>query len=338
MGASYNGVTYGDLSPRVGLYAVAQFLAHAVPSLILERFAQTQAVPKNTGQLIKWRRSIPFNAAMEQLTEGVTPAPQGMSFEDVTSVVAQYGSWIPFTDVIQDIHEDPVLREMTTLAGEQAGLTKERILWNMLVGGTNVIYSGTATARNQVQAILDLGDIRLAQRTLKVALTKPITRMIDASEKIATQPVAGGFVAIGHTNLEQDLRNITGFIPREQYSQTSKLLSDYEIGKIEDVRFILAPHLTYFPGAGAGGSPAGVLLTGANVDVYPLVIFGQDAFAATPLKGMDSARVAVKNPKMGENEVDPLGQRGFVAWKMWYAAARLNETWMVRIETAVSAL
>lgn len=334
---SFSGVQYGDISPRVGLFAVANFLAHAQPSLELERVALTQAMPKNTGQVLKWRRAIPFAASMEALTEGITPAPMGIEYEDVSSVIAQYGSWIPFTDVVADTHEDDNLKQMTMLAGEQAALTKERILWNTIVAGTNVIYSGTATARNQVVAVIDLGDIRLAERTLKVAMAKPITRIIDASERIATQPVAGGYVAYGHTNMEQDLRNITGFVPRENYASTSKLISQNEIGKIEDVRFVLAPHFTYFPGAG-GAIGSGVLTTGGNADVYPLVILGQDAFAATPLKGMDTARVAVKNPKMGESEGDPLGQRGFVAWKMWYSAVRLNEAWMVRIEAAVSAL
>lgn len=336
--STYNGVTYGDISPRVGIFAVANFLAHAVHKLELEKYAQVVAVPKNVGNIIKFRRSVPFDAAMEALTEGVTPSPMGMSYEDVTTNLQQYGSWIPFTDVIADTHEDDNLKQMTILAGEQAALTKEKIVWNVLIGGTSVIYSGTATSRNTVVAPVDLGDFRLAQRTLKVALARPLTKMVDASEKIATQPIAPAYVAFGHTNLEQDLRNITGFIPREQYSNTTKILSEQEIGKIEDIRFILAPQFTYFPSA--GGTPAtGVLSTnGVNADVYPLVIIGADAFGVTPLKGMDSARVAVKNPKLGESETDPLGQRGFVAWKMWYSAVRLNETWMVRIESAVSAL
>lgn len=333
---SFSGVNYGDLSPRVGLYSVASFLVHAFPQLILERYAMTQAVPKNTGQVIKWRRPIPYAISTEQLVEGVTPAPLGLSYEDVTGVLAQFGAWIPFTDVVQDTHEDANLQAMTQLAGEQAALTKERILWNMMIGGTNVIYSGTATARNQVVAPIDVSDLRLAQRTLKVAMAKPVTRTLSASAKIATQPVAGGYIAIGHTNYESDLRNLPGFVAREYYA-SGTLINDYEIGKFEDIRFILAPHYTWF--AGAGGSPAtGVLATGANADVYPLVIFGQDAFAATPLKGADSANIAVKNPKMGDSYEDPLGQRGFVAWKFWYSATRLNEAWIVRIEAAVSAL
>jgi N4-gp56 family major capsid protein len=297
----------------------------------------TQAVPKNRGQVLKWRRPIPFAVSTEQLVEGVTPSPLGLQYEDVTGVLAEYGAWMGLTDVVADTHEDNNLKAMTMLAGEQAALTKERILWNMMIGGTNVIYSGTATSRVTVEAPIDLDSLRLVQRTLKTSIAKPITRMIDASEKIATQPVAPAYVGVGHTNLEQDLRAITGFVPRELYSNTTKLLSEFEIGKVEDLRIILSPFLTYFPGAGANGI-AGVLATDGDTDVYPMVFFGQDAFAATPLKGMESASIAVKNPQMGASYEDPLGQRGFVAWKMWFSANRLNEAWIVRTESAVTAL
>lgn len=334
---SFSPVNYGDIGARVGIYAVANFLVHAQPQLILERFAMTQAVPKNTGQVIKWRRPVPFQVSLESLVEGVTPSPQGFQYEDVTGVLAQFGAWIGFTDVIQDTHEDENLKTMTMLAGEQAALTKERILWNMMVGGTNVVYSGTATARNQVIAPIDIGDLRLVQRALKTSLARPITRMIDASPKIATQPVAPAFVAVGHTNFEQDLRAITGFVPRENYSNTTSLLHENEIGKLEDIRFILSPHFPALLGAG-GAVASGVLLTAGAADVYQMVVFGQDAFAATPLKGMESAQIVVKNPQMGVSYEDPLGQRGFVSWKMWYSASRLNEAWIVRVEAAVTAL
>ena len=90
--SSFSGVTYGDISPRVGIYAVASFLTHAQPILVLERFGSFQPVPKNVGQLMKWRRAIPFEVSMDKLVEGVTPPPQGISFEDVSTTLSQYGS------------------------------------------------------------------------------------------------------------------------------------------------------------------------------------------------------------------------------------------------------
>lgn len=325
-----------DISPRVGIYAVAKMLAYAQPMLVLEKFAQVTALPKNKGLTIKWRRPVPFDVSAVALTEGVTPAPQILEYEDVTSVISQYGSWVPFTDVIADTHEDPNLQVMTQLCGEQAASTKEAILWAELRGGTNVIYAGTANSRATVTAVLDEDDLRAAQRELKANHGRHITKMIGATDKTATEPVAPAFIAFGHSNLESDLRDLNGFTIREKYASYAPV-SDYEIGKFEDIRFILTPHLEPFFGAGSA-STTGVLNNGANVDVYPIVIVAQDAYGCTPLKGAESVAMGVLNPKMAGSYEDPLGQRGLVSWKMWFVATRLNEAWMVRIETACSAL
>lgn len=325
-----------DISPRIGIYAVAKLLRHAENQLVLEKFAKVEALPKNKGFTIKWRRAIPFDVSISALTEGVTPVPQILAYEDVTSTISQYGAWIGLTDVIMDLHEDPVLASMTELMAQQAAGIKEAIIWNTIRGGSNVLYSGTAISRPTVLAPLDETDLRLVQRVLKSNHTLPITKMLSASEKVATEPVAGGYIGFGHTNLESDLRDLSGFVVREKYASGS-VLSEYEIGKFEDLRIILTPHLEPFFGAGSA-TTTGVLNTNSAVDVYPLVFVGQDAFAVTPLKGMESVSIAVKNPKMGESYEDPLGQRGFVAWKMWYVATILNQSWMVRLETAVTAL
>jgi N4-gp56 family major capsid protein len=129
---------------------------------------------------------------------------------------------------------------------------------------------------------------------------------------------------------------MTSFVPIERYASGTPLHAN-EIGKVEEVRVILSPMLEPFVGAGSG-TTTGVLNNGSNVNVYPVIIFGEEAYGVTPLKGMDSAAIAVMNPKMAASYEDPLGQRGFVAWKMWYSAVRLNEQWMARIETAARSL
>jgi len=331
---SYSGVQYGDISPRVGIFAVAKMLDRAMPQLVLEKFGEVQALPKNKGLTMKWRRPVPFDVSPVALTEGVTPVPTVMEYEDVSATISQYGGWVGFTDVIQDTHEDPVLRDMTDLCGDAAATTKEMLLWSVIRGGTSVIYSGTATSRATVVATITDDELRSAQRVLKTNHGKHITKMIGASDKISTEPVAPAFLAFGHTNFEQDLRDIAGFVPREYYSNYSPV-SEYEIGKFEDIRFVLTPHLEPFFNSGSA-TTTGVLYT-TLVDVYPLVIVAQNAYAVTPLKGMNSVEMGVLNPKLAGSYEDPLGQRGLVSWKMWFVATRLNETWMTRIEAAVSA-
>lgn len=332
--SSFGINTYGDISPRVGIYAVANFLEHAGPVLILEKFAKTETLPKNRGQMVKWRRFVPFEINTTALVEGVTPAPNMLQYEDLSSIVSQYGGWVPFTDVILDTHEDPNLQKITMGLGEQAAAIKEAIIWNELLGGTNVLYAGTATSRATVEAPISEDELVAAQRFLKANKARPLTRMLKASQNIATEPVAPGYIAFGHTNLEPDFRALPEFVVREKYA-SGTLLSDYEIGKFQDIRVILSPQLDPFWGAGSADTLGLLSRDGANVDVYPVVIVGADAFGVVPLRGMDSATVTVKNPTATYE--DPLAQRGFASWKMWYVAVRLNEEWMVRIEAGASA-
>lgn len=331
---SFGVMTYGDISPRVGIYAVATFLEHAGPVLVLEKFARLEALPKNKGQLVKWRRFVPFEVNVSSLVEGVTPAPNSLQYEDVSTIVSQYGGWVTFSDVILDTHEDPNLQKISMGLGEQAAAVKEAIIWNELLGGTNVVYSGAATSRVTVEAPIAAADLIDAQRFLKANKAKPITKMLKASTNIATEPVAPAFIAFGHTNMEQDFRALPEFVVREKYSQYNTV-SDYEIGKFQDIRVILSPQLDPFWGAGSATTTGVLTRDGAKVDVYPVIVVGMDAFGVVPLRGMDSANVTIKNPVASFE--DPLAQRGFASWKMWYVAVRLNEEWMVRIEAAASA-
>lgn len=331
--SSFGVSTYGDISPRVGIYAVANFLEHVQPVLILEKFAKMEAVPKNKGQVIKWRKFVPFEINTEALVEGVTPAPNQLQYEDLTSVISQYGAWVTFTDVILDTHEDPNLQKITMGLGEQAAAIKEAIIYAELVGGTNVIYTGAATSRATVEAPISEDELVAAQRFLKANKARPITRMLRAGTGVATEPVAPAYLAIGHSNLEPDFRALNEFVPREKYAQMSTV-SDYEIGKFQDIRVILTPQNDPFWGAGSGTTTGVLSRDGADVDVYPILVMGQDAYGVTPLRGMDSVSVTVKNPT--PTYEDPLAQRGFASWKMWYSAVRLQEEWMVRIEAAAS--
>lgn len=332
--SSFGVTTYGDISPRVGIYAVANFLMHAGPVLVLEKFARVEALPKNKGQNIVWRRFVPFEINTTALVEGVTPAPNQLQYEDVSTQINQYGAWTSFSDVIMDTHEDPNLQKISMGLGEQAASIKEAIIWNELVGGTSVLYSGDATQRSEVDAPISEDELIAAQRFLKANKARHITKMLKASTSIATEPVAPAFIAFSHTNLEPDLRALPNFVVREKYSNYN-VVSDYEIGKFQDIRFILSPQLDPFWGAGSADITGVLSRDGTNADVYPIVIIGMDAFGVVPLRGMDSASVTVKNPT--PTYEDPLAQRGFASWKMWYVAVRLNEEWMVRIEAAASA-
>lgn len=334
---AFQGNTYGSLSPRIGTHAVAKLLATAQHQLVLEKFGQHIVIPENHGMVVKFRRPVMFDPATTEITEGVTPPPEIFEYEDVSVRLRQYGSHVVYTDVVATLHEDNVPKDIMDQIVEQAALTREALTWNVLTSGTSVFYSGTATSRATVQAPLSLNDINRAIRNLEKNFAKKITEYILPTVKVATQPVRAAYVLFGHTDLRQDFEAMTGFIPAETYSSFDRVAPE-EIGSVRGVRVILTPHYTPLKGAGFSPAPAGVLATGGAVDVYQCVIVGKDAYGCVGLRSMKDAQFALRKPKIGESVEDPLGLRGFAAWKMWYACVRLNEAWMTRIECACSAL
>lgn len=327
---------YGDISQRTAAYAEVTMLEHAEPILVLEKFAQTKPLPKNTADNIKFRRPIPYNVSTTQLVEGVTPIPKQMQYEDVPVTMGQYGDVIEITDKVYDMNEDPVLKDAAMLAGEQAAETKELILWGALKAGTNVAYSGTTTtSRATVNDVITLPLLRNAIRNLKSQRAKPITSMVSASPKYATEAVAAGYVAFSHTDTEQDWRDMDGFTPTERYGTYSPLC-DSECGKVEQIRIILSPVLEPFTSAGSA-TANGCVQTAGACDVYPVVIVTKNSYATVPLKGAGSMSPRVVNPDRIDKS-DILGQRGYVGWKMYFAALILNEAWVQRIEVGVTDL
>ncbi|ACA32587.1 N4-gp56 family major capsid protein [Histophilus somni] len=325
---------YSDISPRTTVYAAAQMLNHAEPILVLNKLGQTKPIPKNKSQTIKFRRPKPFATALAALTEGVRPTQQKMAYEDVEVSLKQYGAWTEITDVIEDTHEDPVLKDITMLSGEQAAETAEMLTWGILKAGTNVIYS-TGTETSTVKDVLSINHIRAAVRKLQKNRAKKKTSILDASIKYGTKPIEASYIAVCHTDLEADIRALAGFTPVAEYGSRSPIVPQ-EFGTVENIRFITSPLFTPQEDAGAQSIDV-VSKSGSKADVYNIVIFGQDAFATCPLKGKESADMLIRNPGKPEKG-DELGQTGSVGWKMWWAGKVLNEAWLVRIECAAKKL
>lgn len=326
---------YGDVSPRVGIIAITQFLKHAEHPIVFNKLGQIERVPKNKGQTIKWRRWVPFDPIITPLTEGVTPSSQKLAVVDVTASLGQYGNWSEITDVIQDTHEDPILQGMMQIHGQQASESFETLTYLTLRAGTNVVYAN-GSARNAVNTQVSLGKVRSAVRTLNKNKCRKKSTILAPSVNYKTQAIEAAYVAVCHTDLEPDIRDLQGFVPVSQYG-SRQTICPQEFGSVENVRFITTTVATPFANAGGLDGDTVLSTTGTNADVYPILIFGEDAYGTVALKGKDAAEILVRNPGKPEKG-NELGQTGSVGWKGWHVAARLNEAWMVRLEVAATLL
>lgn len=333
-----NYYTSPGLSTRTNVYAERQMLRAAGPVMVLEKFGITKPMPKNKTQTIKFRRPITFTAATTPLVEGVTPPPTAFRYEDVSVSLKQYGMVGTITDVIEDTHEDPVLKDLTTQLGENVGRTREALNWGVVRAGTNVIFAN-GSVRTDVNTPISLSKQRAMTRALKRQKAMKITQVLDGSINYRTSPVEAAFCAVAHTDLESDIRNLPGFIPVVLYGNR-KVLHDTEIGSCEDCRYFLSPDLDPFLDAGGAKAGSGVTMvstTGTSADVYPIIYFGKESFGLVPLRGQGAVEPSVI-PVGQKTKEDPLGQRGVAGWKMWWASLILNDAWLGRLEVAATDL
>ncbi len=328
----------GTISDRTNGYAVAKLLERSQYDMVFERFGQVDPQGQNKTTTRKWRRYLSLQPALAPLAEGVPPSGQELTYEDIQCVLEQYGDLVKITDKIADTHTDPVLNEATELCGEQIGETIERLRINFLTAGTNVFFANGVANRSLVNSPATLSDFRNIYRTFRRNKAKFISKIISATANVGTEPVAPAYFAIGHTDLDADIKGIAGFVPVEKYSSAVQALP-FEVGKVENIRIILVNTIDAWKEAGVSGSTH--LTNGGNgtgkADVYPLLVFAKDAYGMVPLQGYNSVTPHVYNPGQ-PSPYDPLGQIGFVSWKTYQGGIILNQMYMARLEVAAKQL
>lgn len=343
-------VTYGDVSPAVAAWAVVRMLKRALPLLVFEKFGQTFPMPTNSTQTAKFRRYFLTGAtgsagngsgnfytplATTPLVEGVTPDGRSLANQDYTVQLAQYGDFVTITDVVNDTHPDNILAVATDVLGENAAETVETLRFNVLKAGTNVFYGNNVASRSLVASKITLADQRRVTTALNRQNAKKITSVVASTPDFNTKSVEAGYVAVVHPDMETDIRDMVGFKPTADYGP-HQTPWEGEIGSVEQVRYIATTVAKPFEAAGVvvGSAPTLRSNGGVNIDVYPVLYFGRDAFGIVPLKGHSSMTPMVVNPKPAAG--DPLGQRGTVGWKLWTATVILQEAFMVRLEVGAT--
>ncbi len=332
--------TYNEITPTVEAKVLIANLPVAQKTMVLEKFIAFNPMPRNSGRIAKFTRWNPLPRASSPLGEGVPPTGTKITKTDISVALEQYGDVLELTDRIVNTHTDPVLKIMSTRCLEQAAESIEVMRFGVFKGGSNVTYGGEGTTRATVNGVITRAKTRLVIRNFARQKARQITKIIKASALIATEPISAAYVAICHPDLVPDVRAITGFIPAEYYGSSEKAM-DNEFGKTEDIRWIkselLEPWLSVATAASATYLAGGAVTAGgSNNDVYPILIFAQDAVAGVPLAGEDAIRLKVINPGQLDSG-NRLGQVGSVGWITDQAAVILNDNWLARIEVLCSA-
>lgn len=328
-----------------------EILAHSIPVEVLGICGMQRQMPRNNGKTVVYRRYLPYggaltdentinrwnvSAAAHVLTEGTTPSADTLIPQDVTVTLQQYGCLYQVTDVVNDTYEDDVPAEMKKQCGERVGLIREMVRYGIIKAGTNAYYSG-GTSRATVDDKITLSLLRKVSRNLQANHAKRVTAVLAPTPNIGTKPVEAAYLVFCHTDCEADIRDLANFKTVAEYG-SRKPIHENEIGSVENFRFITSPELAPYANGGAAIGTTGLFSTGgANIDVYPFILCGEDAWGQVALRGanaMDPTWI----PPGTKDKSDPLGQRGFVGAKFYMNSTVLNEGWMAVIEAGVTDL
>lgn len=339
---------YSTVPSRNLIRAEMTMLKHAETIQVLGKFGEMKSQPLNKTDTIVFRRLKPFNATAAEVpnitasnfitAEGTTPSANTISYTDVPTTVQQFAVLFKFTSKAQLMYEDDIPGDMQQLTGETLAEVAELAAYGQVKGGTNVIYANS-TSRPAVNTAISLRKLRQAARTMENNRARKITKTVGAGPNFNTAPVEECYLVFVHTDLVADCRDLDGFTRRVEYGSAIKPAHPREFGACEEFRFISSPLFTPYLAAGSATLNGMVSAGATNVDVYPTVVMAQDALGHVSLKGFEFTGISPTLISSREkNHANPSGMFGYVGADFWYSCVRLNENWMLRIESGATDL
>lgn len=301
-----SGETTGVQTAENKVFYNRTLLTRLVDALVYAKHGQKKSAPKHEGDTMDFRRFEALDPVTDKLVEGVTPDGSNFKVSNLRATVEQYGDYVIITDQLDLMGIDPVITEMADVLGEQAALTIDNKVKDVIFAGTNVQYVGGGASRSALGAdnVITGAEVKKAVRTLRNNKVKPAQ--------------GGYYIGFIDPSCAYDLMEDKLWQDVSKYNGGEKIMKG-EIGKIHGVRFIETSNPAVFEG---------------SVEVHGTLIFGEGAYGVVDIEGSVKPEVIIK-PQGTLN--DPLNQRSSIGWKALFKAVRLQELAMVRIESAVSA-
>ena len=256
------------------------------------KYAIQKTLPRNYGEKISWRRFKKLEVAdnLGLLVEGQTPTGKdGISGEEITAVIHQYGEVMYFTDLVDLQQLDDVRREYTIELGYIAQETLDTIVRNTLVAEGSVFYAAGAS--------IDEVSAGSSSARPKIDDFRKIILGFKKDFVTGVRGASGRYIALISPEVMFALFDDQRMLQYMQFGQTNAPLMDGVAIDMFGIRF------------------EEVLNAPVIGDAHDSIVLADEAYAITKLQGEGNVRVITKG--LGSAGVDdPLDQRQSIGYKI----------------------
>lgn len=306
--------TTTEVDPAVAVFYDRVLLKRAEPYLIYEIGAQEKDIPAKSGNTVKFRRYAALSVATTPLTEGTTPPGQKLSKTDLTAQVSFYGTFVHIADWVDLTVEDAILTVAASELGIQMGKTLDVLIRDILCAcASSANASGGTNGKTPTE--MTKSDLDTAIRTLVGNNAEFYMGMIKAGTGQGTVPIRNAYIAKMHTDLLDDLEDISNFVPVSEYAKQEGVM-EAEWGATSNIRWLMSSQ---------GHSLANGDFAGTST-LYKVLIHGTNAFGKTTIKKGVAKNIVKAFGSAGT--ADPLNQRATSGWKTPYVARILNDNFL----------
>lgn len=285
-----------------------EVLENFEPNLYFYKMGEKPMVDNGIGT-VSWTKAskLSVTAATATLTEGTQPSSTAFTYTTITTTPTQYGIYVEISDRLLKAAPTKILANAGKEIGSNMARIIDQVIQTEIMAGTNVLYSDVSVNA----ARTDIATTDLMTGTL---LAKSHTKL----QSVDAPTIDGYYVGVAHPFVLGDLKiqSSGAYIEFNKYATPDKLFKG-EIGALYGVRLVSSSNVQTFT---------------STTTVYPTLVMGAGAYGVTEWSSLET----IYKP-LGSG-ADALNQVASVGAKIDFAAKRLQENAMVRLETAATAL
>ena len=264
-----------------------------------------------------------------------------------TATAQKYGNAIQLTEEVDLLQVNVKAMRLLDTLGANAGESLNELMIDeyQTVTTTSVRNAANVATITSIVTSLTLKDLQWAVNRVNRNSGMKFTPVGNGSTNIGTSPIRDAFYGICHSDSEEDIRGLSGFVGVEPYGGYTATIPG-EFGTVGGVRFC-STELAGMIEADSGGATTSTGLryttTKTAIDLYDIFVYGKEAVGTIGLNAehttdtykmydtVPSPIQLISHAPGSAGSGDPYNEIATIAWKAWWAAEVLNGTWLTRI-------